>query len=166
MLATAMTSWTTRSPAAAAMLNPALLAVVAAAAAEEYARAIREPMPWPLSFLVAPLVLHRGTREALPRTTRSHLSTWVSNNPLLRAGFPQRAQSLTGPVREGLRFGLAHDVLAITDDGGLRGAIAQAARPYPDGDIAAVVRAAGFVGKWLTKLDQPATAFVLLGVTP
>src|SRR5258705_13710809 len=96
--------WSARSPAVATMLNPALLAAVAAAAAEEYERAADDPMPWALSFLVAPLVLHRATREALPKSTRSHLSTWVTNNPILRAGFPQRAQSLTGPVREGLRF--------------------------------------------------------------
>jgi hypothetical protein len=148
------------------MLNPALLAVVAAAAAEEYERASREPMPWPLTFLVAPLVLHRNTREALPRTTRSHLSTWVTKNPLLRAGFPQRAKSLAGPVRQGVRFGLANGWLILTEDGDLRGALVQSARPSSVGDITAIVRSAGLVGKWLTKLERPATAFALLGVAP
>ena len=61
-----MRAWAGRSPEAAALLNPALLAVVCAAAASQYERESDEAMPWPLAFLVAPLVLHRGTREALP----------------------------------------------------------------------------------------------------
>jgi hypothetical protein len=161
-----MTSWADRSPVVAAMLNPALLAAVTAAAAEEYSRASDEPMPWPLAFLVAPLVLHRDTREALPRRTTSHWASWVSNHTVLVAGFPARAHSLTGPVREGVRFGLAHGALAVEDGGCLGGGLARAARPARVGDIETVVRASGFVGKWLTKLDQPATAFALLGVTP
>jgi hypothetical protein len=161
-----MKAWADRSPEAAALLNPALLAVVCAVAARQYERESHEFMPWPLAFLVAPLVLHRSTRETLPRTTRTHLSTWVTNNPVIRAGFPQRAQSLTDLVREGLRFGLAHGALAITEDGGLRGSLSGSARSIDDGDAAAIVRTAGFVGKWFTRVDQPATLFALLGVAP
>jgi hypothetical protein len=161
-----MTAWVDRSPVAAAMLNPALLAAVTAAATEEYARAKDEAMPWALAFLIAPLTLHRDTREALPRRTSSHWTKWVSENPVLVAGFPARAQSLAEVTREGIRFGLARGVFVADDHGGLRGGLATKARPARVGDIAEVVRAAGFVGKWLTKLDQPAPAFALLGVTP
>jgi len=148
------------------MLNPALLAAVIAAATEEYVRATDTAMPWPFAFLVAPLALHRGTRESLPPSTRSHLATWVSNNPVLRAGVPPRARSLTEPVREGLRFGLAQGILTVTLGGDLYGALTTAIRPPNVGDLRAVVRASGFVGKWFAKLDQPATAFALLGVAP
>jgi hypothetical protein len=161
-----MTSWADRSPVVAAMLNPALLATVTAAAAEEYTRASDDAMPWALAFLVAPLALHRDTRQALPKRTTSHWARWVSDNPVLMAGFPARARSLTGPTREGIRFGLAQGALVVVDGGSLRGGLARAARPARVGDIAEVIRASGFVGKWLTKLDQPATAFALLGVTP
>jgi hypothetical protein len=80
-----MRPWADRSPEAAALLNPALLAAISAAAASQYERASDEAMPWPLTFLVAPLVLHRGTREALPRDTRTHLPAWVADNPVIRA---------------------------------------------------------------------------------
>jgi ABC-three component (ABC-3C) system Middle Component 3 len=158
--------WGDRSPEAAALLNPALLAVICAAAASQYEQDSDEAMPWPLAFLVAPLVLHRGTREALPRTTRTHLSAWITNNPVIRAGFPQRAQSLTEVVREGLRFGMAHGALSITAEGGMRGVLTPSARPIESGDAADIVRSAGFVGKWFTRADQPATLFALLGVAP
>jgi Family of unknown function (DUF6521) len=161
-----MTAWLDRSPVAAAMLNPALLAAVTAAATEEYVRATDEAMPWALAFLVAPLTLHRDTREALPKRASSHWTKWVSDNPVLVAGFPARAKSLTDATREGIRFGLARGALVADDHGSLRGGLARRARPARVGDITEVVRAAGFVGRWLTKLDQPATAFALLGVTP
>jgi hypothetical protein len=123
-------------------------------------------MPWPLAFLVAPLVLHRATREALPKSTRSHLSTWITDHPVIRAGFPPRAQSLTGVVREGLRFGMSHGMLSISEDGLMRGTLPVSARLIREGDAGAIVRSAGFVGKWFTKEDQPGTVFVLLGVAP
>ena len=161
-----VTPWAERSPVVAAMLNPALLATISAAAAAEYERADGDPMPWPLAFLVAPLVLHRDTREALPNSTRSHLATWVSNHPTLRAGFPARARSLTDPVREGLRFGLNMGVLTIVDDGRIHGSLPVTSRPPDLGDLRAIVRSAGLVGKWFAKLDQPATSFALMGVAP
>jgi hypothetical protein len=161
-----VTPWAERSPVVAAMLNPALLATIIAAAAAEYERADGDPMPWPLAFLVAPLVLHRGTRDALPRSTRSHLATWVSNHPTLRAGLPARARSLTDPVREGLRFGLKIGVLTVVGDGRIRGSLPATSRPSDVGDLRAIVRSAGLVGKWFAKVDQPATSFALLGVAP
>ena len=157
---------TAGSRVAAAMLNPALLCTVTAAAAEEYARARDEPMPASLAYLVAPLVLHRETREALPRRTNSHWSVWLNAQPVIKAGFAARARSLVGPVRDGLRFGLSHGVLELDHDGGLIGGLTGSARPPAIGDLASVVRSAGFVGKWLTKLERPATAFALLGVEP
>jgi hypothetical protein len=161
-----MRGWAGRPPEAAALLNPALLAIISAAAASQYERESGEAMPWPLAFLVAPLVLHRGTREALPKTTRTHLSAWITNNPVIRAGFPQRAQSLTGLVREGLRFGMAHGALSVTTDGRMHGVLPSSGRPIEGGDAADIVRSAGFVGKWFTMADQPATIFALLGVAP
>ncbi len=161
-----VTPWTDRSPVVAAMLNPALLATIIATAAEEYERADHDPMPWPLAFLVAPLVLHRDTRDALPNSTRSHLATWVSNHPTLRAGLPARARSLAPSVQEGLRFGMEAGVLAVVDDGRLRSSLRIARQPPDVGDLRALVRSSGLVGKWFAKLDQPATAFALLGVAP
>lgn len=147
------------------MLNPALLATLIAAAASEYARADGEPMPWPLAFLVAPLVVHRGTRDALPRTTATHLGNWVQQNPVVHAGIPARAQSLAEPVREGLRFGLAHGVLGVDELGRLTGDLVAGPKRATT-EVDQMIAKAGLVGKWLAKTDQPATAFAVLGVAP
>src|SRR4051794_41139246 len=113
-----MKPWVDRPRLEATLLNPALFASLLSAAAQGYESKSGEPMIWPLAFLVPPLVLHRPTREALPKTVRTHLPTWVRSEPLVRAGFPQRAARLTPLTREGLRLGLRFGVLG-TDGGRL-----------------------------------------------
>jgi len=147
------------------MLNPALIAAIVATAADGHRKASDRALPWPLSFIVAPLVLHRGTRQALPASTSTHLTTWTSRYPLLRAGFPRRAQSLVEPVKEGVRFGLAHGVLTVDGDG-LRGGTRRPRGFQVPDELADILRRAGFVGRWLAKIDNTATIFAVLGVAP
>lgn len=163
-----MTAWDQRSRTEVAMLNPALMATIAANAALRYHEASTQAMPWFYSFLVAPLVLHRGTRDVLPRNTSTNIPTWVARHPVEHAGIGPRARSLRAAVQEGIRFGLRHDMLEVTQDGGLVGSLASGpGRTLErDSEVQRIVARAGFVGRWLTKVEQPATAFVILGVAP
>lgn len=160
-----MTVWAERPPIVAAMLNPALISALLAAASEGYRKESDHALPWPLSFIVAPLVLHRGTRQELPASTRTHLATWTSRNPVLRAGFPLRAQGLVEPVREALRFGIGHGVLTVVADG-LQGRTRRPRGFQTPDELADILRKAGFVGRWLAKIDSTATVFAVLGVAP
>ena len=123
-----------------------------------------EPMPWPLAYLIAPLVLHRRTREACHVDYHSpgQLGLPESGHP---PGLAARAQSLAEPVREGLRFGLAHSVLQVDELGRVSGNLLAGPR-RPTGEVAQILAKAGLVGKWFAKIDQPATAFAILGVAP
>lgn len=144
------------------MLNPSVVAVILGRSAFGFARESRSDMPWALSFVVAPLVLHRGTRAALPSRVSTHLPAWVSREPAVRAGFPLRAASLVGPVRAGLRFGLRHDMLSL--NGALLGAT-QMRPPADEPELVELMTKATFVGRWLSKLERPSTAFALFGVS-
>jgi hypothetical protein len=153
--------WADRSRIESTLLNPALLAVIMAEAAREYELHAR-PMSWPLAFLVPPLVLHRPTRDALPRDTRTHLATWISRRPVLRAGFPDRAAAMAPLVREAVRFGLRHGLLSAS-----AGHIRAVATLRPAaGELHTLIASAGLVGRWLAKSDQPSTVFALFGVRP
>lgn len=160
-----MTAWTDRPPIVAAMLNPALIAAILATAADGYRKESDRVLPWSLSFVIAPLVLHRGTRQALPSSIRTHLATWTSRNPVLRAGFPARAQGLVEPVREGIRFGLAHGVLTLEGEGLSGRTRRQKGFQMPD-ELADILRRTNFVGRWLAKIDNTATIYAVLGVAP
>jgi len=159
-----VTEWSARSSVPAALLNPALLACLEAAAASGYEGEKEAAMPWPLCFVIAPMVLHRGTRQALPARISSHLGAWVSSNPVLRAGLPLRARAQVGPLREGLRFGLRYGQLDTGPGGGLRQAVPRLRAPDA-GDLRDILAKATFAGRWLSLSEEPATVFALLGVT-
>jgi hypothetical protein len=147
------------------MLNPALVATILASAADGYSKESEQALPWPLSFVITPLVLHRGTRQALPSSTRTHLATWTSRNPLVRAGFPLRAQGLVEAVREGVRFGLKYELLSLEGDR-MRGRIRRPKGFQMPDELGEILRKASFAGRWLAKIDSVATVFAVLGVTP
>jgi hypothetical protein len=147
--------------ARAAYLNPALITALIAAACQGYNAARSQAMAWPLAFIVAPLVLHRPTRDGLPQTTATRLATWTGRNTLLQAGFPARAKALAPTVREGLRFGLRQRALTLGPDG-----LASAIPVRLAGDAGIIVDKARFVGRWLARSGDTVTIFGLLGVEP
>ena len=156
-----MKRWSERSRVEASILNPALIALLVSEAARQY-EIQANPMIVSMAFLIPPLVLHRPTRDVLPRDTRTHLSTWIARQPVLRAGFPDRAAAMTPLTREALRFGIRNGVLEITG-GEIR---SLTTRPAPPGDLRVLIKNAGMVGRWLAKSDQPSTVFALFGVRP
>jgi hypothetical protein len=157
-----MSAWAERPRVFANNLNPALLAAIESAAARSHGR----PMPWPAIFLLAPMVLHRPTRDALPASAATHLSTWVARDPILRAGFPHRAKALVPAASEGLRFGLRHGVLTLGQGGALTGTVRSTNVQDGDEELQALLRAAEKAGRWLGKVEHISTAFALLGVRP
>ncbi|MFG2064759.1 three component ABC system middle component [Micromonospora sp. NPDC048871] len=156
-----MTTWRERSQIEAAYLNPAVVAAILASASDGYQDETKEPLPWPLSFLVAPLILHGPSRRSLPRDTRTHISTWLSRNPILHAGFHERARSLVPVVREGMRFGLRNGILSISD-----GVISAPQPVVLTRETSPMLRPARLTGRWFAKTKHPPTLFALFGVEP
>lgn len=150
------------APVPFAMLNPAMIALLLHGASTGYSNETANGLPWSLSFIVAPMVLHKGTREALPQRVSTHLPTWVSRHPAIRAGFPQRSTSLAEPVREGTRFGMRCGLLRLVDG---RLIPSQSRLQNVDPMLRDLIKKSTFVGRWLSKVDQPSTAFVLFGIT-
>ncbi|MFD7645665.1 three component ABC system middle component [Kitasatospora sp. NPDC059795] len=160
------TAWGERPPLVGAMFNPALIACLLREAADSYTSRTFHGMPWMLSYLAAPLVLHRSTRESLPsRPGAVRLASWARTHPVLRTGFPAQAQAMVSPVRAGLRFALRYEVLDLAGDR----LYAHATRTREAGrehtELGDILRQARTAGQWLSTVDT-ATAFSLLGVAP
>jgi hypothetical protein len=69
-------------------------------------------------------------------------------------------------VREGLRFAIRVGLLSIDEEGRLSGSLPSKSRPASIGDIADIIKRAGFLGRWLTKIDRSSTVYAYFGVTP
>lgn len=146
------------------LLNPAMLALLLRETALGYQQEHQSAMAWPLAFVAAPLVLHGPTREALPRTVATHLSTWADGNQALTAGLPARAASLATPVRAGLRLGLRYGLLALRD-GGVEAGEAKSSRE-PVGTLLQLHQSARLVGRWLGRSSEASTVLAILRVRP
>lgn len=165
-----MTPWKTRPSEEKTLLSPSFCAVLLWNAAVGYSSAGRSNLRFDLSFLVLPVVLHRGTRELLPRTVVTSLAVWLDENPLARARIADRARALTSFTKEGLLFGGVHGMLELADG---------TVRHNPDwkkkvtselkaasNEVQACAKRAEFVGKWFAKAGGPATVMATIGVKP
>ncbi|MCR6491446.1 three component ABC system middle component [Cellulomonas sp. P24] len=158
--------WSERSAVAAAMFNPALVAVIIAVTSNQYRATAGLAMPWPLSFLACPMVLHGPTRSDLPRQSRTSLASWVSEHEALAAGFAARARNMSPLVCEGVRFGLREGLLRVVDDGRLHCDEVPSVGVRAPADLRKVVLGAGMLGRVFGRTGDPATIFATLRVRP
>jgi Family of unknown function (DUF6521) len=166
-----MQPWSTRVIEEANLFNPAFCATLLAKAADEFVKKAHRPLPFALSFLVLPVVLHQATRSALPGSTVTSLLPWIQENRAQLIGFATRVQHLRGITREALMFGLQHETLALSDEGDVMvGSRRQSATEKRTGlftdEAHECVDRAGFVGRWFAVAGTTATIYAAWGVAP
>lgn len=163
-------AWVDRSPEEANLLNPGFLATLIDSAAAGHRELAAAGLPWPLVFLALPAVLHKRTREALPRDVRASMAGWVRSHPLEVQEIAERAPALRATITEGLVFGLAHGTIAREGSRLLPGRRGRKRpgehRREPTDDFASCATRARFFGRWSAVSGTPATVFALWGLRP
>jgi hypothetical protein len=165
-----MKPWAERPREEAHLLNPAFCCVTIASACAGYGESSGEPLPFVLAFMVLPVVLHRKTRESLPRTSRTSIPAWLQEHAEARIGFHERLMALQPHTKEALRYGLAFDWLAMGESGVIRCVapetlIGRSIRSL-GGDASDCVSRARFLGKWLGAAASTETTLALWGIRP
>lgn len=165
-----MTSWAERSNEERALLNPAFCTNLLWHAARGYASASDGALSFEESFLVLPFVLHRDTREALPRASRTSLPVWLNDNPLVRGRVISRARLLISFTREALTFGGVHGLILLVA-GGVRAepswqkAVNRTIKAS-SGEVRSCAKRAAFIGKWFAQTGNASTVLALIGARP
>jgi hypothetical protein len=165
-----VTPWHVRSIEERNLLNPGFSSMLLWHAALGYASERKVAMAIELSFLVLPFVLHRETRESLPRSIATSLPTWLTEHPIVRTRLGERASALRPFTREALIFGGSHGLLSLSADGvrakaEMKKRVAAGLKPTSD-EVRACAKRAEFLGKWLEKAGRTETVMALLGVRP
>lgn len=165
-----MTAWNKRSREEQTLLNPAYCANLLWHAAQGHASYAKVALPFEEAFLVLPLVLDRRTREALPRSIRTSLTTWLEGDVLVRRRIASRAQLLVEFTKEALLFGGIQGLFLISegrvisvDDS--KKAVRESLSESSD-EVRETAKKAAFVGKWFAHSGAAATVLALLGVQP
>src|SRR5689334_6392659 len=101
-----MKPWIKRANEEAYLLNPAFCSLALVASILEYRKSKEEGMPFPLLFMVLPIVLHQPTRRLLPPNIRTSMPAWLQTNASAQVLFYSRVVALRPHTREALQFGL------------------------------------------------------------
>lgn len=165
-----MTPWRARSIEERNLLNPAFCSVLLWHSALGYTVESKAAIAVELSFLVLPFVLHRETRESLPRLITTSLPTWLAEHPIVLTRLAERASALRPFTREALVFGGLHRLLSFSAEGvqanyAMKKLIAAGLKPTSD-EVRACAKRAEFVGRWLAKAGDTETVMALLGISP
>lgn len=127
-------------------------------------------MPFVYTFLVLPIVLHKATRDGLPKTTLKSLSTWIEENPTLRTILPDNVRALKPFVQEGLLYALVHGCIGVDENGALAlGKKPRGMAGYETGssnEVRDCIRRAQFVGRWFATAGSVPTVMALWGIWP
>jgi hypothetical protein len=161
-------AWHDRPPEEASNFNPAFCGEMIYRAAAEYVRMRELPFSLALAFLVLPILLHKGTRDQLPRRADVMFVTWAAEHGPALAGLPDRAARLLPVSREALMFLLQNEVMRLHRGGIVAGAkpIRLSATPSAVTDETRETRrSAGLLGRWFANQGQPASVMQVLGVT-
>jgi hypothetical protein len=165
-----MTSWADRSPEERALLNPSFCANLLWHAARGYSGDGDRALSFEETFLVLPFVLHRETREKLPRSTRTSLAVWLDENPLARGRVAIRARALVPFTKEALIFAGTHGFIRI--EGGRlhandlwKTAVNRAVKESSE-EVRVCAKRADFIGNWFAKAGSASTVLALMGVRP
>ena len=165
-----MKPWGQRPHEEEHLLNPAFCCLCIVAACAGYRESADRDLPFVLSFMILPIVLHKSTRESLPRTPRTSMPSWIQAHPEARLGFFERLIALRPHTREALSFGMVSDWVSITNQGEIESAsgstsLARAPR-FLSGDAHECVSRSRVLGKWLATVTSTETTMALWGLRP
>lgn len=152
------------------LLNAAFCSVVMSQAATGYTEVVPAGMPFVCAFLVLPTALHKGTRDALPRTTRTSLAAWINENFEFRISFPGRVEALIPFAREGILFSIHHGQVVLTDSGlllpGRKPTSLDRFLTSATEEVRSCIQRGRFIGKWFASVGSLQTLLALWGVRP
>ena len=165
-----MKTWTARPKEEAYLLNPAFCCTTLAAAIWGYASVMEEGVPFPLTFMFLPIVLHKPTRDRLPPNTRTSMAAWLQEHSDARVLYYERLVSLKPYTKEALQFGMLVDWIVLKNGGLLETTLNNSdvnriTRRLDDEARECVMRAR-FLGKWFASAGATQTVMAFWGVRP
>ena len=163
-----MQPWNERPTEIARLLNPAFCSLIIREAVRGFIEQSSVGMPYPLAFLVLPIVLHRSTRDALPSSVATKMHPWIEENQQVQVDFAKRCAAIVEHTREALLYGTANELFEFSDGAQI---VIQRKRlklpPWPtDSEPMACLEQARFLGRWLSRAGNTATVFAMWGVRP
>lgn len=162
-----MRKWEDRAPETKYLLNPAFCSSLLYAAIVEYEHQGDRPMPFPLIYLILPLILHKKTREKINSKTK--LLNWVQSNHELLIMFQARARGLVEITNESIEYLLCSGVVQLNEFGEIISVSCKHKISDLDcrnEEIKQFVNKAKHVARWFVGAVTTENIYACLGVRP
>lgn len=162
-----MRSWEQRSTEVAYLLNPAFCGRIIYNTIKIYFEQTNRPMPFPLVYLILPLVLHKTTRERITSVTQ--MQVWIQRNPDVLIGFAERSNSMVKVTNEAVELLLQSGVVNLTNNAELEQCKLKkslSSRKYTNDEIKKCITKSTNVAKWFAKAGTVETIYTSWGVRP
>lgn len=163
-----MQIWEERPITTANLLNPAFCGELIRRCADSYYEETNKPVPYVLLFLMLPIILHKTTRDSLPKTSRKSLHEWLEKNQFVKIGFVDRCQQMVPFVKEALMFLLQNNAIEFDEKGNISVLKFQMKKinEMHATEINECYNKSKLIGKLLAKSGKPETIYSLFGVKP
>ncbi|MBC9798632.1 three component ABC system middle component [Sinomicrobium weinanense] len=160
--------WTERNKIVANLFNPAFCGEIIRATAQEYNKHTNTNFPFAFAFLVLPIVLHKATRERMPRTVKTYFFVWVEKNDDLFFDFTKRSRSMVKYTKEALSFLLFHSKIEFEDNAGIIVTEQKVKKINKDDyqEYNEILKKAEMLGKWLSSTSDVKSIYSFLRITP
>ncbi|OEC87661.1 MULTISPECIES: three component ABC system middle component [Methanobacterium] len=164
-----MKPWNQRPPEEAYLFNPAFCCNILTSSIVGYMEFNNNKgMPFPLSFIILPIILHRPTRNSLP-DLRTSLAPWILKHQESRILFPERTISLKPITKEALLFGFSHKWIQLDENSNLKSneksKVNESMRKLK-GDAYNCIKTSRFLGRWFAKAGPAQNIMTMWGVRP
>jgi hypothetical protein len=162
-----MRNWDNRAKEIAHSLNPAFCARLLYGTINSYITDGNRLFPFPLIYLILPLLLHRETCEAI--NSRTQFINWIYNNEHLLVGFAERATSLVSITNEALEFLLQSGYITFSTNAELdicHTLTSLSKTKLAEGDVKICILKSEHIGRWFIKTGRIETIYSALGVRP
>jgi hypothetical protein len=163
-----MNHWSKRSSEIANLFNPAFCAGVIYSTFFSYQMDAKQNVPFAITYLILPIVLHKKTRDRINLRSRPHMHVWIQNNPDVLVQFAQRAKSLVAITNEAIDFLLQNKIIEFAN-GGINIIKTLSASKFSlidDAEMRDCFAKSKHVGKWFAKSGAIENIFVAWGVKP
>jgi len=162
-----MQEWGKRPIEVASLFNPVFCSVLIRDSIKGFQSEQPNGMNYVLIYLVLPIVLHKATRDRLPKAITVKMHSWLNQNRELRIQFPERVRNINSITKEGLMYGLQTGLFSIDDQARFKVTDKKIKLSWKsDTEPFMCSKKAEFIGRWLAQAGDSKTIFHMWGVRP
>lgn len=162
-----MKKWAERPAEVAYLLNPPFCSRLLYGTIRMYNDEAQRGFPFPMVYLVLPLLLHKATRQSI--SSRTQFLIWKQRNEHLLIHFAERAKQLVQITNEAVEFLLQIGYISVNQYGELAATPTKRAlhkTKFTDDEVKDCINKSEHIAKWFARAGKVETIYITLGVRP